>query len=344
MNEAHKPTRDVAYIRVSAIKPLLEQFEKRQGKARELLTRHGIMPSLLSDPYAVIPLQRFVAFFEDAAAALDDPLFGAKLGAILKPGDMGPMGLLFSLSPSIMDAFERISKFVNSLQNTTNSGLVQDGENLIWSYRISDNSIWPRRQDAEFSLAASCQLVRANFKASWRPTEVHFEHEMPSEPDAIRRIFKSPVLFKQSSNRIVMNLEEAARVYRNENKELSLILERHMSDLMHETDVGQSITSKVKSLIEFYIGRRPITIGLLAEELGITPRTLQRRLSDEGATIRNLTLSCRQEMARNLLSAKHSTMSDVAQALGYADGAVFCRAFKGWTGHPPSQKERQPSD
>ncbi|PRD43762.1 AraC family transcriptional regulator [Phyllobacterium phragmitis] len=339
MNETRNPTRAVAFIRVSAIKLLLEQFDNRQEKARELLSRHGIMRPLLSDPYAVIPLQRFVAFFEDAATALDDPFFGAKLGAVFKPGDIGPVGMLFSLSPSIMDAFDRISKFANSLQNTTNSNIVMDGDTLVWSYRISDNSIWPRRQDAEYSLAASCQLVRSNFKASWKPLEVHFEHEMPAQPEVIRRIFRSPVLFKQSSNRIVMNREEAVQIYRNENKELSLILERHMSDLMSQTYVGQSLSSKVKSLIGLYIGRRHITVGLLAEELGLTPRTLQRRLGEEGATIRNLTLSCRQELARNLLSAENSTMSDIAQALGYADGAVFCRAFKSWAGHPPSKTE-----
>lgn len=337
MSDTLKPARTVAFIRVSAIKPLLEQFAARQSKARELLHKHRILPSVLDDPYAVIPLHRFVAFFEDAASSLDAPLFGAKLGATLTPGDIGPMGVLVSFSPSIRTAFERLSKFVNSLQNSTSSNMRQDGDRLIWSYRIADDSIWPRRHDAEYSLAASCQLIRSNFKVNWRPIEVHFEHEAPKQAEAIQRIFKAPVLFKQPSNRVIMNVEEADRIYRAENKELTLILERHIGDLINETSVGNSITSKVKSLIELYIGVRPITIGLLAEELGLKPRTLQRRLEEEGSTVRSLTQTCRQELASRLLTTNPSTMSDVAQALGYADGAVFSRAFKEWAGHPPSK-------
>lgn len=339
MTDARSQPRNVSFIRVSAITPLITQFDKRQEKARFLLARHGIRQSLLNDPYAVIPLQRFVAFFEDAAEALDDRLFGAKLGTVFKPADIGPMGMLFSLSPTIKGAFERIAKFVNSLQNATNSSLVQEGDSFVWSYRISDQAIWPRRQDAEYSLAASCQLVRANFKANWKPQEIHFEHEMPEEADLLRRIFKAPILFKQSSNRIIMSVEDATRVYRTENKELAMILERHIADLIGEIDVGPSMTAKVLSLIEHYVGRSPITIGFLAEELGLNARTLQRQLEREGTSLRRLMQTFRQEQAAHLLSAgKKVRMSEIAQSLGYADSAVFGRAFRSWTGHPPTRK------
>lgn len=338
MKDVRSRQGNVAFIRVSAITPLIQQFDKRQETARVLLSRHGIMQSLLEDPYAVVPLQRFVAFFEDAAAALESPFFGAKLGAVFKPADIGPMGMLFSLSPTIKDAFERIAKFVNSVQNATTSSIVQDNDSFIWSYRLADQSIWPRRQDAEYSLAASCQLVRSSFRANWRPQEIHFEHDMPENAEVLSRIFKAPVLFKQSSNRIIMSVEEATRSYRNENKELAMMLERHIGDMISEFDMEQSLASKVRSLIELYVGRRPVTINFLADELGMNPRSLQRQLQREGVSVRSLTRVYRQELAVNLLSARKATVSDVAEALGYADSAVFGRAFKDWTGHPPTHK------
>jgi AraC-like DNA-binding protein len=338
MKEVHRRTGNVAFIRVAAITPLIHQFDKRQEKARVLLARHRLPQSLLDDPYAVIPLQRFIAFFEDAAEALEDPYFGAKLGSVFKPADIGPLGMLFSLSPTIKDAFERIAKFVNSLQNSTSSNFVEDGDTFIWSYRIADQSIWPRRQDAEYSLAASCQLVRSNFSSAWRPEEVHFEHDAPADPDVLRRLFRAPVLFRQSSNRMIMRTEDITRVYRSDNKELAAILERHIADLIGETEVGQSLTSKVTALIEHYVGRRPVTIGFLAEELGMNARTLQRQLEREGTSVRSLTQAYRQQLAANLLHAgKKSSISEIAQTLGYADSAVFGRAFKTWTGHAPSR-------
>lgn len=341
MREVHRRAGNVAFIRVAAITPLIHQFDKRQEKARVLLARHRLSQSLLDDPYAVIPLQRFIAFFEDAAEALDDPFFGAKLGSAFKPADIGPLGMLVSLSPTIRVAFDRISRFVNSLQNSTSSNFVEDGDTFEWTYRIADQSIWPRRQDAEYSLAASCQLVRSNFSSAWRPDEVHFEHDAPAEPDILRRIFRAPVLFRQSSNRMIMRTEDITRVYRSDNKELAAILERHIADLINETEVGQSLTSKVTALIEHYVGRRPVTVGFLAEELGINARTLQRQLEREGTSVRSLTGAHRRELAEHLLSSgKKPSIAEVAQTLGYADSAVFGRAFKTWTGKAPSRAVR----
>lgn len=341
MREVHRRAGNVAFIRVAAITPLIHQFDKRQEKGRMLLARHRLSQSLLDDPYAVIPLQRFIAFFEDAAEALDDPFFGAKLGSAFKPADIGPLGMLVSLSPTIRVAFDRISKFVNSLQNSTSSNFVEDGDTFEWTYRIADQSIWPRRQDAEYSLAASCQLVRSNFSSAWRPDEVHFEHDAPAEPDILRRIFRAPVLFRQSSNRMIMRTEDITRVYRSDNKELAAILERHIADLINETEVGQSLTSKVTALIEHYVGRRPVTVGFLAEELGINARTLQRQLEREGTSVRSLTEAHRRELAEHLLSSgKKPSIAEVAQTLGYADSAVFGRAFKTWTGKAPSRAVR----
>ncbi|SIQ30472.1 AraC-type DNA-binding protein [Rhizobium sp. RU35A] len=338
MREAYRGAGNVAFIRVAAITPLIHQFDKRQEKARVLLARHRLSQSQLEDPYAVIPLQRFIAFFEDAAHALEDPYFGAKLGSVFKPADIGPLGMLFSLSPTIKDAFERIARFVNSLQNSTSSSFVEDGDACVWTYRIADQSIWPRRQDAEYSLAASCQLVRSNFSSAWKPEEVHFEHDAPADPEVLRRIFRAPVLFRQSSNRMIMRTDDITRVYRSDNKELAAILERHILDLIGETDVGSSLTSKVTTLIEHYLGRRPITIGFLSEELGMNARTLQRQLEREGTSVRTITQAYRRQLAANLLAAgKKTSVAEIAQTLGYADSAVFGRAFKGWTGHAPSR-------
>lgn len=338
MTNVNPQSRAVSYIRVSALTPLIERLQKRRPVAGMLLSRHGIASDELNDPYAIVPLHRFVAFLEDAAATLGEPCLGAKFGAEFKPADIGPMGMLFSLAPTIRDGFDRISRYVNSLQNATISGLAEEGDSLVWSYRIADKTIWPRRQDAEYSVVASCELVRSCFNSRWRPVEVHFEHDMPENAGELAKLIRAPIRFSQSSNRILMDLNDAERVYRSEDKQLSMMLERHVADLMGQTGGESSLAAKVKTLIELYIGRRPITVGFLADELGISSRTLQRRLEKDGLKISDLTRAHRQELAATLLSARSTKMADVAQALGYADGAAFCRAFKAWRGHAPSKR------
>lgn len=327
----------VTYIRVAALTPFIEHLQNAGVSPATLLDRQAIPSSQLGDPYALIPLHHFVAFLEDAAAATGDDAFGAKLGAHLKPADIGPMGILFSVSPSIHIALQRIARLANSLQGATSSGVVEEDGTLTWSYALTDRTIWPRRQDAEYSMAATCELVRSCFRANLNPLEVHFEHERPAKIEPLKRIFRAPILFSQSSNRLIYDVEETDRVYRTEDKFLIATLERHLADLISEMKPEDGVSEKVNFLIQLYLGRRPVTTTFLAQELGMSLRTLQRRLDDEGTSVRALMRKHRSELAANLLERPDTRAANVALALGYADGAAFSRAFKDWTGQSPRE-------
>lgn len=323
------------YIRVAALTPFIEHLQGTGVSPAALLDRHDIASTQLGDPYALIPLHHFVEFLEDAATATGDEAFGAKLGAHLKPADIGPMGILFSVSPTMHIALQRIARLANSLQGATSSGAVEQDGTLIWSYALTDRTIWPRRQDAEYSMAATCALVRSCFRANLNPLEVHFEHERPAKIEPLKRIFRAPILFSQSSNRLIYDAEEAGRVYRSEDTFLVATLERHIADLIKEMKPDDALSEKVTFLIHLYLGRRPVTTTFLAQELGMSLRTLQRRLDEEGTSVRALMRRHRSELAAGLLERPEARTANVALALGYADGAAFSRAFKDWTGTSP---------
>lgn len=325
------------YIRVAALTPFIEHLERSSVALPTLLDRHAISRAQLGDPYAMIPLHHFVAFLEDAAAATGDEHFGAKLGAHRKPADLGPMGILFSVSPSVHIALQRIARLANSLQGATSSGAVEEDGALIWSYALTDSRIWPRRQDAEYSMAVTCELVRSCFRANLNPLEVHFEHERPAKIEPLKRIFRAPILFSQSSNRLIYEAEEANRIFRTEDKFLVATIERHLADLISEMKPEDVLSDRVTFLIQLYLGRRSVTAGFLAEELGLSLRTLQRRLDEEGTSIRELVRRHRTTLAAGLLERPEARAANVALALGYADGAAFSRAFKEWTGKSPRQ-------
>ncbi|NTI65787.1 AraC family transcriptional regulator [Agrobacterium rhizogenes] len=326
----------IAAIRASVLVPLVQELDKKHGKTDVLLACHGILRSQLDDPYAFVPLARYVAIFEEAAEILREPTLGARLGISFKPADIGPLGILFSASSTIRSAFQRLSKHVVALQGVTRAGLIEEGDYLLWSYKLEDPRLWPRHQDTEYSLAASCQLVRSSFSASWRPVEIHFEHAAPRDREPLQRIFRAPLLFSQSSNRIVMLKTDADRHYRNEDRDLTAILERHIGDLSSGNVDQDSVRDQVLSVIAIYLGHKPITIAAVAAELKLSVRTLQRRLSDENTSVRALVREYRAGIAQLYLRAGTSGYSRLADTLGYADSTVFWRAFKDWTGLSPS--------
>jgi len=275
-------------------------------------------------------MARYVALFEDAAALTGDEALGARMGAAFKPADIGPIGMLFALSPTVRNAFERLSKYVNAVQGATGSGVFEENGNFVWSYQLVDPLMWPRRQDSEFTLAASCQLVRSCFRRSWRPIEIQFEHRAPRDPRLLERIFGAPILFGQSGNRIVMNKAEADRSHRTEDKELVAILERHIEDLVDETASSALIRDKVRALIGIYLGHKPVTVSALAEELKLSKRSFQRKLADEGVSLRDLVRQHRQTLADHYLAERTAPMSELARVLGYADNTVLWRALRSW--------------
>lgn len=319
----------IASIRASVLMPLVQEIDKRSGKTDLLLASHGILRGQLSDPYAVAPMARYIALFEEAASILGDPHLGARLGAASKPADIGPMGVLFSLSPSIKTGFRRMAKFVNAVQGATQSGLFEDGETYVWSYRLTEPAMWPRRQDSEYSIAATVELARSSFHRGWSPLEVHFEHSAPRDVAPLERIFRAPLRFGQTSNRILMTREAADKIHRAEDAGLTAMLERHIADIVGDTDHEPTLTEKVSALIGIYLGHRPLSASALATELGMSSRTLQRRLAEQGLSLRRMVREHRRLLMEQKLT-EHMPKARIAEALGYADGTVFWRAAKTW--------------
>lgn len=333
-SQMNRPMPAIASIRASVLAPLVEQIDRRSGKTDLLLASHGILRSQLDDPYAMIPMARYVAIFEEAALVTGEASLGARLGTLFKPSDIGPIGVLFSISGTIRAGFERLAKYVNTVQSATSSGVFEEDGNLVWSYRLEDPKMWPRRQDSEFSVVASCQLVRSCFARSWKPLEVHFEHIAPRDRSVLERIFRCPLKFGESANRIIVDGRDAARLYRQEDPALSTVLERHVAELVGKSMVPDSISERVRGLIGIYLGHKPITLPSIAAELRISVRTLQRRLAEEGTSLRHLVRETREVIATTQLEA-HVQKARIAEVLGYADSTVLWRARRGWERHGP---------
>jgi AraC-like DNA-binding protein len=330
----------VATIRASVLNSLVRTLDREGGSTDLLLTEHGLVRAYLDDPYALVPLGRYVALYERAAQVLGDPGLGLRLGIGVRPSDLGPLGLLFTAAPTLGSAFARLTQFLLALQSATHVGLQHNLDFTSWTYRIADPDIWPRVQDAEFSLAAACQLARGLVGTNWRPLEVHFEHDEPRNRAALDRYFQAPLRFRQQANRLLVAATDIDRAIRKEDRELTRILERHIGDLVAGQPNQAALTDRVRDLISVYLGQERVTIEKLAQDLGLSRRTLQRELGREGTSVRQLLHEYRLSFARQRIKEGRLANTALAHALGFADETVFWRAFKSWTGMTPTAHRR----
>jgi AraC-like DNA-binding protein len=110
-------------------------------------------------------------------------------------------------------------------------------------------------------------------------------------------------------------------------------LERALEERRAQSSISEQVKWILKRLLA---GSRP-EISAVARELGLSDRTLQRRIIDDGATFRQLLLEARQELAHEYLKRPEMDVTEVAFLLGYEDSNSFYRAFRTWEGMTPSQ-------
>ena len=328
----------VPVIRASILALVVDAVAGAGQDAGALLARHGVRRPRAADHYSVVPLGRYVALFEDAAAALDEPFLGLELAQALKPEELGPLGLIFVLQPTLEAALRSFARYLTAVQNRTVMTLrLQDGR-AECEYRIDDPGIWPRRQDAEFTMANLCALIRRRLGPGWRPVEVGFEHAPPlSGAERLGRYFGVPARFQQPANRLALDLPAQERPGPPGNAGLVEVLERHLADLIGDTGAPLSLSGAVGEVLRRGDGT---SLHAVAAAMGLVPRSLQRRLEQEGTSFRLLLREYRRRTAESLLRDGGPSVKDISRQLGYADAAVLSRAFKGWTGMAPGRMRR----
>jgi AraC-like DNA-binding protein len=332
------------WIRANLLAPVADALAQ-QGRSVHLLLDRPLMSTWkIHNSYQEIPLAEYMSFLEDAAELAEDPFFGLRLGARFQPESFGAIGNVFRSSTDLRSALARLAVYLRAVRGGTRVEFVVRADGADWIYQVEDSRIVKRRQDVEFALAATCGFIRALLGPHWSPVAVHFEHAesnaKPRERQILHKVFQAPVLFSQSANKLVLHERDLDRVGPQGRNAAAPYMERYFRELVAEANGAECIANEVRYMIA-RIGHAALDLGSLASELGLSGRTLQRRLAEEGISLRALIMEQRTLVAEALLSRETIHVSAIAQNLGYSDPAVLSRAFKLWKGSSPSAFRKQ---
>ncbi|CQR56019.1 AraC family transcriptional regulator [Paenibacillus riograndensis] len=164
---------------------------------------------------------------------------------------------------------------------------------------------------------------------------VEFSDDM-GDVQTLEAYFGCPVRMGAPCNRLTLHRKDLDRPFVSYNEELLEILTPALDRSLGEQQRNRSISGMVKWIMKRSLtGGRP-DIQAVAKELGISDRTLQRRLSDENTTFKHLLTQARHEQALEYLADSSLDIKEVAFMIGYADQNSFYRAFRLWEGDTPS--------
>jgi AraC-like DNA-binding protein len=218
------------------------------------------------------------------------------------------------------------------------SYLVERGDESVLVYNFPRTTPRCSRLRAEFGMARLFRISQTFLRAGAAPRSVAFEHAAPPYVAEYGRIFGPGVArFEQSMTGITMSTAALDAVQLHPNPQLYQVLKQQADSLLSELDAGQGLARRIHQLVVHHFTELEPDMDSVARRLGMSSRSLRRRLQEEGASFQDVVGQAMGELACNVLREKNTTIQEAAFRLGFSEVSSFHRAFKRWTGQTPKQ-------
>jgi len=283
-----------------------------------------------------IALAEFVGFLEAEGSLIKRSDFFWRAGERYDYSCLGTLGEAVLSSKTLGGALRRFATYFPLLQDSSEL-LFEVGDSYATiSYRILDPRIWSRSGDAEFTLGIIAKLIKNIVGEKWSYTDIVFEIDAPKWGHDISDYLKTNCIYAGPTNMIRFPVSWLS---------LPLNFATPADDLdaeLNENLVGQRLASNIRDRTRYQIFKSIGFLGCdqtsIAKEMGMSRRTLRRRLADENLSFQSIVDECRMEVALlELRRRPKASLAEIAFMLGYTEHSSFTRAFSRWSGGPPQQ-------
>ncbi|MCB0588534.1 MAG: AraC family transcriptional regulator ligand-binding domain-containing protein [Phaeodactylibacter sp.] len=286
------------------------------------------------DGIKAVPADHFFELHERIDQALG-PGFSVRVGQQMKMDDYGVLGLSWKTCSKAGEIFERCERYFKLLSNTY-VFKVEKGDKISKVHLFRDAYRRGVALSNEATFSATVVVLQAMTGTDMAPVGLSFKHGAPKGLESYHEAFKCAILFDQSHNFIAYKTTDLET--RTAKADISInkfLLERVEEETRGIEVSGIKVAADVKNLIEDALPSGIPSIIQIGEHLGMSSRTLTRRLSESGMTFRGLVQQTQEEISKEMLRGRSSTIGEIAFQAGFSEQSAFSRAFKRWTGKSP---------
>jgi AraC-like DNA-binding protein len=310
----------------------------------ELFGHAGIPIERLLDPEGVLTSSDIVRITESARSLTNDPALGLHLGEELGVEMLDIVGMLVSTAPTARDAIASVLRYSPLFTAMGRGDLLEEGDRARVVLHMVDDMEPILAFCVEVAGAAFWNSVRRLVRGEFRLRRLCLAQPAPAWADEYPRVFGEEVEFVFDAAENSVEFDRAC---------LDLAMIRHTPGLYQRLQEqaarrlasrpqSESASAAVLRMIDEHLGEHVLDLSTVAGYMGLTPRTLQRRLKDESTSFQSLYDLRRQQVAQDHLQ-RDTDVETIAAMLGYSDPANFYRAFKAWTGVSPSEFRKRRS-
>lgn len=319
---------------VEKIVNLAAQLDVRPG---DLYGSVHLDASVLDDPDNRIPFAQLVELYEKAAELTGDKDFGLHLGEIVDPKLFDVVGYSALNSATLGEAFARVERYHSIWTDGAVFRVEISKPHSAIVYRYVDDSIYHHRQDSEMTFAGIVTLCRLVVDPNWTPTLIEFQHSKPDDISEHFRLFCCAVKFNAPLNKLVFDSKSLSQPIAKADPGLCRMLDRHAEELLTKFPPRDTVIENARTIISKELNGGNPSLERVATQLGLSGRTLQRKLHELGTSHNDLVDQIRHELATRYLREKEMAICEVAYLLGFSEPSSFHRAFKRWTGVTPKE-------
>jgi AraC-like DNA-binding protein len=324
-------------MRSQIVGPALRYVRESGGDQEKLVRQFGLDPSAELQRDIVLPLDDFRSFFDAAAREANDPLFGVHLARFVDRGVYGLLEWSPRLAPTVRDACRRIASYIR---------VSNDAVEILFDERADGSAALrqrvpgdPRalgRHPSEFFVALLLEEGRRLSGVAIRFERIWFPHAAPPV-SLFEELSASAIEFGAGETGMLFSREVLDTPLLTSDPSLLSYLDRQALREVEALSPDPGILADVRRALEATLAAGAPSLSRTARGLGVSGRTLQRRLADAGASFQSIVDSAREEIARKRVASGDVSIRELATSLGYSHERAFLRAFKRWTGLTPSE-------
>lgn len=266
--------------------------------------------------------------------------FHVRVSQSMTCADFGAVGLAWKSAPDLRRSFQRMDRYSRLYNTASTFKLVDRGDTYMWTHRRTMPDRLGMYLSNEGALATYVNICREATGPQNRPQRVQFRHQPLGGEKALEAHFRCPVIFGAEIDAIILPAERLDQPNLVGDQSIWKFFSAHLEDNLQEDEVPfeRQLVLQIADMLSDGVP----ALASVATQLGMSPRTLQRRLADHGATYQNLVDEARFELAESLMNQTRYSLAEIAFLTGFSEQSAFTRAFKRWAGKTPGAFRAQP--
>lgn len=308
-----------------------------------LLQSVGLDPDAESDPKAMLKDTVYYELLERIAQKIEVTDLSLKTGASMRLDEYGALGLAWKAAPTLLGSFARVERFARLWTSVVEYELrPADRGTLFILHRAGERRLGLRLSN-EATLASAVSISRQVSPNPFSPLEVQFKHGPPRTLAHHESYFGCPVHFGADLDALLLSNESLAQPNRLGDEGITQFLINHLEEELRSVRDEPSLIEIAKDTIARSLSEGIPRMPDVARALGLSARSLHRRLAENGMSFRTLTDRTRQELAEGLLRDERYSLAEIAFLTGFSEQSAFNRAFRRWLGMSPANYRKHRS-